>query len=213
MNPHMRNVMAHGCIAAAILVGSYMLVVDQLQGKLRSARQESTRLAKQVAESEYFRDLIPVMTETLNRIEAEADVIRKASETARDDRALYAALMDMAQRHKVRLDEVNPANPSKPPNAERPVTPPGAPPAPATAGPDARRIEKALAYAIVASGAYGDVIAFLRGVQQDLGYSVVRSVNITPQPDGSGAVRANISTEHYAFDVTPRVVVADEGGK
>ncbi len=215
MNPHMRNVVAHGCIAAAILVGSYMLVVDQLQGKLRAARQESTRLAKQVAESEYFRDLIPAMTETLNRVEAEAAVIRKASETARDDRALYAALMDMAQRHKVRLDEVNPANPSKPPTPERPATPPGAPPAPpaAVAGPDARRIEKALAYAVVASGSYGDVTAFLRGVQQELGYSVIRSVNITPQPDGSGMVRANLTTEHYAFDVTPRAIAADEGGK
>lgn len=213
MNPHMRNVVAHGCIAAAILVGSYMLVVDRLQGKLRASRQESARLAKQVAESEYFRDLVPAMTDSLGRIEAEAETIRKASETARDDRALYAALMDLAQRSKVRLDEVNPANPSKAPNADRPVTPPGSPPAPVAAGPDPRRIEKALAYTIVASGTYGDVVNFLRGLQQDLGYSVIRSANLTPQPDGSGLVRANISTEHYAFDVTPRVVAADEGGK
>jgi len=213
VNQHMRNVVAHGCIAAAILVGSYMLLVDRLQGRLRASRQESARLAKQVAESEYFRDLVPAMTESLNRIEAEAELIRKASDTARDDRALYAALMDLAQRSKVRLDEVNPATPSKTPNADRPVTPPGSPPAPVAAGPDSRRIEKALAYAIVASGTYGDVVGFLRGLQQDMGYSVIRSVNLTPQPDGSGLVRANLSTEHYSFDVTPRVVAADEGGK
>jgi hypothetical protein len=212
VNPHMRNVMAHGLIAGAILVGSYMLVVDRLQGKLRASRQESARLAKQVAESEYFRDLVPAMTQSLNRVEAEAELIRKASDVSRDDRALYAAVMDMAQRHQVRLDEVNPATPTKTPVAERPVTPPGAPPAP-PAGPDVRRIEKALAYTVVASGAYGDMVAFLRGVQQDLGYSVIRNVNITAQPDGSGMVRATLSTEHYAFDVTPKVVAADEGGK
>ncbi|MFZ4431167.1 MAG: hypothetical protein ACOYPS_12525 [Phycisphaerales bacterium] len=212
MNPHMRNVMAHGLIAAAILVGSYMLVVDRLQGKLRASRQESARLAKQVAESEGFRDLVPAMTQSLNRVEAEAEVIRKASDVSRDDRALYAAVMDMAQRHSVRLDEVNPATPTKTPNADRPVTPPGAPPAP-PAGPDVRRIEKALAYTVIASGTYGDMVAFLRGVQQDLGYSVIRTVNITAQPDGSGTVRATLSTEHYAFDVTPKVVAAEEGGK
>ena len=50
-------------------------------------------------------------------------------------------------------------------------------------------------------------------MQQELGYSVIRSVNITPQPDGSGMVRANLTTEHYAFDVTPRAIAADEGGK
>jgi hypothetical protein len=212
VNPHMRSVMAHGLIAGAILVGSYMLVVDRLQGKLRASRQESARLAKQVAESEYFRDLVPAMTQSLNRVEAEAEVIRKASDVSRDDRALYAALMDMAQRHEVRLDEVNPATPTKTPNAERPVSPPGAPPAP-PAGPDARRIEKALAYTVVATGSYNAMVAFLRGVQQDLGYSVIRTVNITAQPDGSGMVRAMLSTEHYAFDVTPKVVAADEGAK
>jgi hypothetical protein len=55
------------------------------------------------------------------------------------------------------------------------------------------------------------VAAFLRDLQTTLGYTVVRSVRLTPAEDGpDGDTIAVIVSDHVAFDASP---VSAQGGR
>jgi hypothetical protein len=173
VNHSQRETVAHGVIAATILIGSYMLVVDRLQGRLNEANAQATTLLTQVRECESLRDQVPQMTRNLGKAQAQAEQIRRDSAAAKNDRALYASLTELATRHKVRLDELQPAAVSSPPSQEEKFkTPslPGEAPAPA--------VEQALAYSMVATASFSDIADFMRAMQSELGYSVIRSARI-----------------------------------
>ncbi len=203
MNNSNRNVVAHALIGAAILVGSYLTVVDRNQQQLSAVRVQTASLEGKVREAEALRDLIPSMTGALDATEKETAAIKASSTPVADERALYASLMSIAASHQVRLEEVNPAAPQ--PLMLGPKTS-------AETLKSARSIEHSIGYSIVATATYTNAAAFLRAIETDLGFSIVRSVRLSPLPE-SGMIRLMLNTEHYAFDVVPRVAaVTEEGG-
>ena len=187
MNPIHRDTLAHGVIAATVLAGAYMLVAD--------------RLSVEVRDAEAMRDRVAEMTAAVREAETRASVIRERSELSGNGRALHTALTDLATRHKLRLDELNPSAASSLPA-------PAKGPGPGIPAASAANVDKALAFSMVATASYSDVAKFMQDLQTELGYSVVRSVRVSPVAEQPGVVRATISTEHYWFDVRPR---ADAG--
>jgi len=208
MNQHQRTLIAHGAIAVSLLVGAYVVLVDRVQQKLASTRAEVAVMTSQVREAEHFRDMVPELASVMKRAEAESTQIKRHGAYATDERSLYTRLMALAAKHEVTLDEVNPTNPSTPPAPER-----RAGETPAGPGIAAKPVEHAVAYSMTATATYSHLASFLRSVQSELGYSAVKDINVSPLADERGLVRAVIATEHYAFDVTPKVATVDEGGK
>lgn len=206
MNTVQRDTLAHGVIAATILVGAYMLVVDRLRHQLGQTRDEVAALTLQVRDSEQLRDRVPELTQAMRRAEQQAAEIRDRSIAAGNDRALYTALTELAQKHKVRLDELNPAAASARPTIESSGK---TPPVPVDAA--ATEVEQAVAFSMVATASFSNIAEFMHAIQTQLGYSVIKNARILPVSEEPGMVRATISTEHYAFDVTPRVAAAAEG--
>ncbi|MCX5689355.1 MAG: hypothetical protein NTV94_06135 [Planctomycetota bacterium] len=206
MNTSQRDTLAHGVIAATVLIGAYMLVVDRLQRQLGQTRDQVAALTSQVHECEQLRDRVPEMTQALREAELQAAEIRQKSIAAGSDRTLYTALTDLALRYKVHLDELNPAAASARPTIESNGKVPAVPTE--AAGVD---VEQAIAFSMVATASFSNVAEFMHAIQTELGYSVIKSARILPVAEEPGMVRATISTEHYAFDVTPRVTAAVEG--
>lgn len=204
MNSNQRDTLAHGVIAATVLIGGYMLVVDRLQRQLGATRDQVAALTSQVQEGEQLRDRVPEMTQALSRAESQAAEIRQRSIAADNDRALYTSLTELAQKHKVRLDELNPAAVSAKPIPETAAKLPSLP----TDSPTVS-VEQAFAFSMVATASYSGVAEFMHAIQTELGYSVIKSARILPVSEEPGMVRATISTEHYAFDVTPQAVAAE----
>ena len=184
------------------MVGVYLTVVDRTQQHLAAVRVKTAALDGKVREAEALRDLIPSMTASLSAAEKESAAIKAASTPVADERALYASLMSIAAAHDVRLEEVNPAAPQ--PLVLGPKTTP-------ETLKDVRSIEHAIGYSIVATATYSNAAAFLRAIETDLGYSIVRSVRLSPLPEG-GLIRLMLNTEHYAFDVAPRIATTPEEG-
>lgn len=206
MNPAQRDTLAHGVIAATLLVGCYMLFVDRLQRQLSLAQGQVAVLTAQVRDSEQLRDHVPEMTDALRSAEALAQDIRRRSELSGDDRKMHTALSDLARRFNVRIDELNPVAPSARPvieaSAKLPAVPVETP---------ASDVEHAVAFSMVASASFSSISELMRAIQSELGYSVIKNARIVPAPDQPGMVRATIVTEHYAFDVTPRTGTAPQG--
>ena len=201
MNAIHRDTVAHGVIAATVLAGAYMLVVARQHSLLDEANVQADRLGVEVRDAEAMRDKVAEMTAAVREAESRAAIIRERSGLSGNGRALHTALTDLATRHRLRLDELNPSAPSS-----APVSVKG--PGPGVPAGSAANVEKALAFSMVATASYSDVAKFIQAVQTELGYSVVRSVRVSPVPEEPGVVRATLSTEHYWFDVTPRADAA-----
>jgi hypothetical protein len=102
--------------------------------------------------------------------------------------------MSIADSSRVTIEQLNPAK-----AARRLVVPASDAP-----GDDAPAGDVTVAYSISAKGSYSDVALFLRALRTGLGYSIVRSARISPYGDDQAKlVRAEIETEHFAFDPTP----------
>lgn len=199
-----RPLIAHALIAVSVCAGAYLVLVQGPSGRLAAAQAEADALAIEVRAAESLREKVPQMNAALERVRAEAARIRTLGRPARDERGLFAAVMSLAGAHDVRIDELNPtraatAGGSAPRGPER-ASSPG---------------DVQVGYTMVAIATYDDLFAFVRGLESDLGHSMVRAVRIVPlQDDRSRLVRAVIETAHYSIDTTARAPgLPTEGGK
>lgn len=124
---------------------------------------------------------------------AMADRVRACSEPAKDDTRLLTGVMELAQRAGVRVDQLQPvrskAAPTPPPPTTNPDGTPALPPA-----------EPAVHCRMVVAAPYAKLVGFVASIPRDLGFAVVRSIRLEPDPDGGpDFVRANIETDHHAF--------------
>lgn len=199
-----RQLFAHGAMGLAACVGAYMALVDGPRKQLVATRTESIALAEQVRAAESLRDQVPAMTAALDKIARDEAQMKDMGRLAREERALFAAVMSLAGANHVRIDELNPV---------RSVGPAKAPPPPPGQAPAAPANDTTVGYTMVAIASYEDVTAFITAIRTELGYALIRSVRMTPvQDERIKLVRAVIETEHYSFDTSPpKAPVADAG--
>lgn len=186
-----RTVISQGVIALAICVGGYMMAADPPAGKLAKAKAEETALRAQARDAESLRDIVPQITAASAKAKAEADHIHETGRLARQDQDLYATLTSVANGCKVRIDQMSPIKLN---GTQRQATTESA----------EGTLNAAVGYTIDATATYADLAIFLRKIRSEFGYSVVKSVRLTPAADvKSKLVQAYIETEHYSFDASP----------
>lgn len=198
-----RTVISQGVIGLAICVGGYMMAVDPVSAKLAAAKAEESALRCQTRDAECLRDIVPQITAASARAKAEADRIHEFGRLARNERDLYATLTSIANECNVRIDQMSPVR-----IAAKAATP-GQAPEVATSG-----LNAATGYTIDAAADYTDLTRFLRRIRTELGYSIVKTVRLTPTMDTRvKTVQAYIETEHLSFDASPVDLSAPGGAR
>lgn len=169
------------------------------------AEQEAARLRIEADAADSPRASgVAVSAEKLNELAAaaaaELDAVRVRNRIAMDHTELFSTITRLADESRVRLDQLEPAEP-----VMMPLAPPtdgaqsaaGAPPlTPAPVGPSDTMVSATMSV----TGAYGGVARFLHALSSDAGFAVVKSVRLEPS-EHPELVRAVIATQHYAFAI------------
>jgi hypothetical protein len=191
-----RTVISQGVIALMACVGGYMFLVDPLSNKLAAARAEEESIASRARAADSLRDSVPQITAAVARARAEAERIHQTGRLARQEQELYATLTSVANECKVRIDQMTP---NKILTAAKAGQNAQTAPDSLEGGPNA-----ATGYTIDATATFSDLAMFLKAIRTDLGYSIIKSVRMTPSSDTRRkTVHAFIETEHFAFDAAP----------
>lgn len=200
-----RQVLIELVLGVAVCAAGFFFTVDSTQKSIAKARDEITALTAQAAEQR--RPPVPAdkADSVIKEATAKIKTIQDRSALAKDQSALFSALMELAGSHRIRVDQLQPVTVGNKRTASKPAAPPPPPP-PSGSGtgpltPAAPQIESAcVRYAIAATGSYADLARFVGALQFDLGFTRVRSVRIDPVRESSTPiVQVLIETEHYAF--------------
>jgi hypothetical protein len=188
-------------MALSACAGMYFFVVEPAERALHEVSKERAALqVRQSAAMHASRSSSQLSALTLEAARA-ADAIDAGSQAARDESRLYMLIMDLAEQTGVEIESLDPgvhvtiqrasAVPDGAASGEQAVEPAAQTP---------RNVSLPCTMTLV--GDYASVATFLERVNSSLGYCVVRSVRVWPdEQPGSGKVRADVSTEHFAFDV------------
>lgn len=191
-----------GCMAGT------MLLVDPAASALARAREEMSTLTAQSGQAGQ-RPAIPAerAPQILKDANERLAAIAARSTLAKDQAVLFGALISLADRHRIHVDQVQPAVSNR--SKERRAAPPAPSAAPAP-DPGAPAVESAcVRYSIVATGGYADLTRFIDGLQADLGFTRVRSLRMDPVRDASPpTVQVIIETEHFAFGAGAAAIAA-----
>lgn len=206
-----RTLVAQFVIAGAVCGAAYYFLVEPAKQSLAATRNKVSALLSQNGQGSASTSISTAQIETIGReTQARGSQIQRRSAPARNEALMFAGLSALANRHSVRLDQVQVAQKargrSQPPvPAAQP--PDGQPPAPKTASADT-----AVGYSIVAQGTYTDLAGFIGDLARNMGFTVITGLRITPVGDETpDQLRADISTEHFAFDAS--AVVAGVQGE
>ncbi|MBY0263253.1 MAG: type II secretion system protein M [Phycisphaerales bacterium] len=224
---HGRQMLAEFAIGVLACAGVYMMLVDPAQRELAKTRAEIDTLRAREAEQGSVSSLTEEQVAELRRVTASrAETVRERSRLARDEAAMFGAIMSMASEHGVRIEQLQPgaagvvneqgklvpagqAAPAAPPASTG--SGPGSQAAPAPAVAPARDMKSG--YTIFATGTYASVAALLESLQSRLGYTTIRSVRLTSQDSaGPEGVSVQIETEHLAIDLSGVKIPAAGGG-
>lgn len=198
-----RSLAAPLLIAAVVIAGAHMMLVDPAKRTLAQARANTAQLELDAKRLRAIQSALPDLTAISRQAALEAADIERGNTPARDTGVLFAALAQIASTHHVRVDQLDPFTP-------RQSSPPSPAPAaattrhtsPAGATPPEREIQ--LGYSMTVVATYSDLAEFLRTLQTDLGYTRILSVRIAPSPEGPETVTARIQSVHHAFAL-PRI--------
>ena len=196
-NPQFRRMVSEFAIGLMVCAGGYFFLVNPARTQTAKVRAQIDQAQRDAEGTPGLASLTDAQVRELMRVTSErAHEIATRTEPARDEASLFTAVMSLANRHNVRVDQLQP-NSSE---AHAPTPPPAPvdPLAPPTPAPKDTRT----AYTISAVAPYSDLAAFLHSLQNRLGYTVVRSVRVVPAGnDTPDFVHAIIDTEYMAFDL------------
>lgn len=207
MNPHVPRVAFEGLAALALCAAGYALLVRPSEVRLAERTAEYAAIISKGALP--ANEISPEQIAGLERQTADrsAEIIRRGA-PARDESVMFAAIMDLATRHGVRVDQVRPTTPAPGTTAASSSAQPTTPPPPPGAAPVEPPAVKAttVSYTLSVAGTYGQLAEFIRGISERTGFSVVNAVRITPDDaDAEHPLSAQIETEHHAFELPPTI--------
>ena len=200
-----RQVVSHAAIGVSLCIGAYSFFVEPIHKRLAEAKSREDQATTELRPAEGMQERVGAMKTALERAEQESARIRELGRPARDERDLFASITSLAEACHVRIDQLTPVVLATP-GASAAARDPSAPALPTASTRDA-----VTGYTITAVCSYQDLAEFLLQVRSELGYSMVRSVRLTPLADERvRAVQAVIETEHYSFDASPDAAPAGE---
>lgn len=201
----LRALIAETAIGLALCGAAYALFVDPVEHQLRSLHDKAAALRAH-SQSVDSSNLAPAAVQVAkDRAAALAARIRAASLPAKDETRMLQDLTALAERHRVRVDDLRPAQAS---SLRRTARERGNGEGKSAAlSPVTARI----GYGFSLVGGFADTAAFLAAVQTELGFATVTAVRMsTVQDPGSQLVRVQVETEHVAFDTRSLTEVTAE---
>jgi Tfp pilus assembly protein PilO len=190
-----RSFLPELAIGSACCAAGYFFLVDPMVGKLAQAHAEVDALTMAVTKG--AGQAPAVADDPKARFAAKAiDTIAARSALAADQAHLLQAVSTLADTCRVRIEQFNPAQP------HGPRTVPGQ--SAVKADP---KIEQRTALSISLTGTYADTARFIRTMQQEIGFTMIRAMRVAPTgastPD---IVSVTLDTEHVA--VNPKALAA-----
>ncbi|HZW06435.1 MAG TPA: hypothetical protein VFF65_04870 [Phycisphaerales bacterium] len=184
-----RSFLPELAIGSACCAAGYFFFVDPLVGKLAQAQAEVDTLTLAIAKG---AGKPPAAADDAKaRLAKEAlETIAARSALAADQARLLQAVSTLADTCQVRIEQFSPAAPRGPRAA------PGQSPV----KPDPR-IEQRTALSISLTGTYADTARFIRAIQQDVGFTTIRSLRVSPASGAAAdTVSVTVDTEHVAVN-------------
>lgn len=191
INQVVRSFLPELAIGSACCAAGYFFLVDPLVKKLADARAEVDALTLTITRSE---NQPPVAADGARAAFAKnaLDAIAVRSTLASDQARLLQAVSTLADSCNVRVEQFSPATPRGP----RQI------PGQSAAKVDPK-IEKRTALSISLTGTYADTARFVRAMQQDIGFTTLRQLRLTPTGGGGTGpdfVTVVIDTEHVGVN-------------
>lgn len=211
-------------IGVAVCVGAMILLVDPTQKKLAEANAKVSDLQRSVAKLRTSPGaLVDAQSKTQDAKDA-LDAIAARGQIVTDRTEMFRTLMNAAEASGVRVDQFQPSTPRGPRKSAAPVGPAlGAAPglnepaspvgmqmgrgaAPTSAPAVAAKqpsFESRSSFALTVKGDYAAIARFVSAIQQDVAFSIIRSIRISPGAgvgDHAESLHASIETEHLALD-------------
>ncbi|HEX8877862.1 MAG TPA: hypothetical protein VF777_14020 [Phycisphaerales bacterium] len=192
MNPNTRQ------IAAEIVIG-LVICFAAAEFLLLPARRELREQRASIA------GMVPTTSALLAPGEKEISHLKAANDRGRreivlrsaaskDEAALFAEIMAIAERQRIRVEQFEPSTAAPGTASANPQPLPG--------GEDGSRPDIIAAYNINLSGGYSGVVRFLDELRHSPVFVNPRTVRIAPiDGDNRGGVHAELLVEFYGFDV------------
>ncbi|HPO93403.1 MAG TPA: hypothetical protein PL072_08015 [Phycisphaerales bacterium] len=197
-----RNLLAECAIAVLVCGAAQYFVAQPVSRSLAAVRDRVTQLGATGAGGVTGVDARAV-SGLIDDIRSAADRIDERNAVLRGPSALLDELTRAAEACSVKLVEVRPLQtvaiePKPDPAAAAASAVPGAPP-PAPAYRDLRSTCH-----LTVQGSYGAVLAFAKSLSEQIGFTQVASLQVTPAGDGPrDAVLAQMQVHQYQFDTQP----------
>lgn len=185
-----RSFLPELAIGTAVCAAGYFFLVDPLVRKAACAQAEVDALTLTITKGQTK----PVAVDPGRTAAAERALacVEARSALASNQAKLLQAVSTLADSCNVRVEQFNPAT------ARGPRTAPGQSP-PKTD----KKIEQRTAFSISLSGSYADTARFVRSMQQEIGFTAVRALHLSPAAGvtaGVDTVSVVIDTEHVAVN-------------
>lgn len=190
-----RRLLTEGVIGLAVCAGAYLMLVEPAERRLSAARAEIDSLKQRAAAAAAAMPAEKVR-EAHRLVEAARRAVIDRERVATDEAAMFGAVMALAERHGVRVDQLLPTP------AKQVKTGEG----------ETATVETRRGYSMVVSAEYGALAAFVGEVQERVGLTRVRAIRLSPDSaPGSRSVLATIETEHLSLGLAG-AARSDAGG-
>lgn len=191
MNPQTRQTVAEIAIGLVICFAAAEFLLLPARRELREQRAAIAGMlpASSSVKAPDERD-VARLAEANERGRREI-VLRSAA--SKDEAALFAEIMAIADRHGIRVDEFEPgsAGAGAGTNVRAPMPPD-----------EQARPDIVATYNVSLSGGYAGIVRFLDELRRSMVFVNARSVRITPMDaEGANGVRADLLVEFYGFNV------------
>ncbi|MFM9957167.1 MAG: hypothetical protein ACKVZJ_03760 [Phycisphaerales bacterium] len=196
-----RALVSQCVVGSACLVGLALGVLEPLHSAHRDAITQFEEAQWLAARAGEMSARMPALTAEQAEFAQEVEAVTSRSVPARDTARLNAGIEEIAARAGVNVERTQPRETTV-------LAATNASAAPGVGAP-AVRPDAALGFSIDVSGSYGGLASFLRSLEEELGFTRVLSLRVTPEGEHEDRVRATITTAHYAFSL-PKP--APEGG-
>lgn len=197
MSPHIRQCLAEVFVGLVVCFAAAELLLAPARKQLREAQASvASLLPAAVTSNAPTPDDVSRLVQSNASLREEIDVRSAAS---RDEAALFSEVMAIAGRHRVQLDQFQPATGRlAQPTAQ-----------PASASTPASR-DSVASYSISLNGAFPGVVRFLDELRASRVFVSTRTVRITPvESEANGLVRADIIADFFAFSTSGEAPTSD----
>ncbi|MFN0011168.1 MAG: hypothetical protein ACKVS8_05925 [Phycisphaerales bacterium] len=206
MNPAaVRSLLAEGGIGLAVCAGLLYGLVEPIERRTAAVRAAVAQVEAGPASGE--AESPDGARAALAAAVAEAADVAATSAPAATQSDLFAAVMRLAETHRVRVEQLQPATMTGTVRA-----PPAAPPSPvvaAAAGVPSPALapakpETVLGCSLSVVSDFGSLVLFVDELQRQAGFGRVHTLRLSPMNEaGSRAVIAAVQSEHVSFDTSP----------